>query len=337
MGKKQFKKITDFFASLVKPVREHRITGRWYLIIENTVMEFGKDGGFHLSAGIAYFAMFSMIPILLIVISVVGYSISSADAIQAISNFVNRLIPGQSKLILDNVRTIAEDRGKVGLLGLLLLTWSGRGIFLAMEYSINRVWGNNSSRSVISRNILAFTLIFILFLVVIIFMLISTISTFLIKLKIPVLDISLSEISFWSSLERWGLSTLLVFVIFLLLYKILPHLDLTFGDVLPGAVLATILYKILEALYIWYISNIARLSQVYGSIGGLLGIMLWFFISSIVLLLGAEFCYVYLNTRENQSCPIKPEIGKPGCSPPENDNEAPLNKEGKAIPEANNN
>lgn len=280
-----------------KRIKKHPRLNFIFLLLLNTYMEFARDGCMLMAAGIAFFAVFSLFPIILIGISLIGYRLGRPDAIMSILNFLNEFLPGKTGAIMTNIRTIAEDRGKIGIAGFVMLLWAGRGMFLAMEHSLNRVWGNPAGRNFVGRNLVAFLLIFSMGLVLGLSMFLSAIIAYLTQLKIPVLNIPVSSLAYYGTINKWLVSTILIFTIFSVLFRVLPHSRVGFKDVMPGAVFATIVWKLAEFGYIWYMSNMAKLSEVYGSIGGILGILLWLYIAAIVFMLASEFNIVYLRLK----------------------------------------
>jgi len=293
-------KLRELKDSIYKKIKKHPRLYFWYLLIKNTILEFNRDGCLHLAAGIAFFGIFSIFPILLISISGLGFTLGHKEALIRIIEFLQKFFPSQIELITNNIETIAQDREKIGVVGILILLWTGRGLFLAMEHSLNRTWGNPHFRSVIGRNLLAFFLIFMMGLILGLSMLASTTIVYLTQLKVPVLNISLSQMALWGTINKWLISTFLIFIIFVLLFKVLPHIRVSVKEILPGAIFSTICCKIAEFGYIWYMKNMANLSAVYGSIGGILGMLLWIYILAIVFLLGAEFNIVYLRIKSGR-------------------------------------
>lgn len=283
-----------------KQIRKKPAIYFWYLLIKNTIQEFNRDGCLHLAAGIAYFGIFSIFPMLLIIISMLGRHLGHEETIFRITQFLQDYLPSQAGVIIGNIQTIAADGSKLGIVGFLILLWTGRGLFLAMEHSLNRTWGTPSYRSVIGRNLIAFFLIFMIGMIMGLSLILSAVIVYLSQKKIPVLNISLSQLAFWGIINKWLISTFLVFVIFMLLYKVLPHSKIKLNEIMPGAVFSTIFWKLAEFGYIWYMKNMANLSAVYGSIGGLLGVLLLFYIASIVFLMGAEFNIVYLRIKHRK-------------------------------------
>jgi membrane protein len=261
-------------------------------------MEFAADSCPQMAAGIAYFIFFSIFPILLIGISIAGFRLDSPEALVNISQSLQQFLPPeQADFLIRNIEAITAARAETGIVGLVGLIWAGRGMFLAMEASLNEAWGNPPTRSFMGRNLVAILLIFLIGLALIASVMLSSIIGFLTTLEIPVLDFSLSELEFIGVLNRWIVSTFLIFLVFSVIYKILPHNKVTFRNIIPGAIFSTIVFKLAEFGYIWYISNMANLASVYGSIGSLIGILLWLYIGSIILLFGAEFNISYLRFR----------------------------------------
>ena len=292
--------INKLIETINREIRKRPTIYFWYLLIKNTILEFNRDGCLHLAAGIAYFGIFSVFPMLIIIISIFGYQIGHEETIAQIIQFLQDYLPSQTGVIISNVQTIAADRGKLGIVGFLILLWTGRGLFLAMEHSLNKTWGTPSYRSVIGRNMIAFFLIFMIGLILGFSLILSGVIVYLSQKKIPVLNISLSQLAFWGIINKWLISTFLVFVVFMLLFKVLPHTRVSLREIMPGAIFSTIIWKLAEFGYIWYMKNMANLSAVYGSIGGLLGVLLLFYIISIVFLLGAEFNIVYLRIKHRK-------------------------------------
>lgn len=292
--------MTEDQFKLVREIKKRPRLHFIYLLIKNTILEFNRDGCLHMSGGIAFFGIFSIFPLLLIIISLLGFKLGNQDTIQGIIPFLKGIAPSQAEVVLQNVDTIARDRGKLGVAGLLILLWTGRGLFLALEYSLNRAWGTPSTRSVIGRNLVAFFLIVMICLILGISLVASAVIAYLTQLQIPWLNFSLHQISNWVTIYKWLVSTFLVFSVFLLLFKVLPHTRVTFKEILPGVLFSTICWKLAEFGYIWYMKNMANLSAIYGSIGGILGVMLLFYIASIVFLLGAEFNIVYLRIKDRR-------------------------------------
>jgi len=286
--------------SLIRELKKRPRLYFWYMLIKNMILEFNRDGCLHLAAGIAFFGIFSIFPILLIIISILGFKLGHEETVVRIMGFLQDFLPSQTDLIIQNVETIARDRKAVGVVGLLILLWTGRGLFLAMEHSLNRTWGTPSYRSVIGRNLVAFFLIFMIGIILGLSLILSAIIAYLEQFKVPVLNFSLNQLALWGIINKWLISTFLIFVIFLLLFKVLPHTHVKIREILPGALFSTICWKIAEFCYIWYMKNMANLSAIYGSIGGLLGVLLLFYIASIVFLLGAEFNIVYLRIKHRR-------------------------------------
>lgn len=282
-------------------LKKNRIVYYWFLLAKNTIWKFARDGCPVLAAGIAFFTMFSLFPIMLIGISIIGFKYGQPEAIARINEFLIKFLPGKSNIIINNIETIAHDRGTIGAVGILILLWTGRGIFLAMEHSLNRVWGISTRRSILGRSLTVFFLILMIGILLGISMFLSAIIAYLTQIKVPILNLSLSELSFWGAVNKWLLSTVLIFFIFILLFKVLPHKKFSIREILPGALFATICWKIAEFAYIFYMSNMGKLSEVYGSIGGILGILLWFYIAGLVFMLGAEFNIVFLRLKNSKS------------------------------------
>ncbi|CAN0461512.1 unnamed protein product, partial [Phaeothamnion confervicola] len=139
------------------PVTTWGHTVRLLKLFPRVVYEFFMDDGTFLAAGIAWYALLSFFPIVLISMSVLGYLSKPGDEVERhFLEMANVYLP--SKLIVhvkDTLSGLNQDKGHLGVAGVLTLLWSGRHLFRAMELSIHRAWEIQVRRSYISGNLLS--------------------------------------------------------------------------------------------------------------------------------------------------------------------------------------
>jgi membrane protein len=263
---------------------------------------FFRDEGFFLSAGIAWYAMFSLVPMVLIGISTLGYLWPANQEAQIRTLEMARIYLPSSAVehIKSNLHSLTLDRTKVGVFGVLTLLWSGRVLFRALELVLHRTWQMPIKRSFLMANLLSMTLV--LLCAVITFM-ISGFSAFLSyveaifsRFQPPALfGFSLDETRFWATVNSWLITPLALTCIYLVLYVLLPCKPVPIRAAVPGAVFAALLSRLASWLYVTYVYQMIELNPVYASIGSVAGLMVWLYLSAIIFVLGCELVGVLMN------------------------------------------
>lgn len=273
-------------------LRLDRRLGGWLTLLIRTGLAFDQDNGAVISRSIAYYALFSLFPLLLVLISM-GSAVLTAGATQeTILELVERVIPAATDLVQDNIEQVLEAQSTVGILALLGLVWSASGVFTAMYRAVNRAWGNPKSQLFWSEKLFGLAVVLFFGLVLLATTLYSTILSLLRGWQGAFFDWELPAYIQTSQLLDW-LSTLLppmiTAIAFIILYRTIPRNRVTWRDVWLGGLVAGLSWEAARRLYTWYLSNVARYSLIYGSVGAIIGFLLWSYLSAMILLLGAEF------------------------------------------------
>jgi membrane protein len=262
---------------------------------------FFKDEGFFLSAGIAWYAMFSLVPMVLIGVSLLGFLWPANEEAQLRTLEMAKLYLPISAVdyIKTNLHVISEDSGKVGVFGVLTLLWSGRVLFRALELSLNRAWGITAKRSFLMGNLLSMMLVLlcaaITFFVSGVSAFLSYVEVVLAKIKLPIaFGFSMDETRFWAGVHSWLVTPIAVTLIYLVLYVMLPCRQVPIRVAVPGALFAAGLTRLTSFLYVTYVLQMMSLNPVYASIGSVAGLMIWLYLSAIIFVLGCEVMSVML-------------------------------------------
>jgi membrane protein len=273
-------------------LRLDRLLGGSLTLLIRTGLAFNQDDGAVISRSIAYYALFSLFPLLLVLISV-GSSILTAGATQeTILALVERIIPVARDLVQGNIEQVLEAQSTVGVLALLGLVWSASGVFMAIYRAVNRAWGNPKSQLFWSEKLFGVAVVLIVGLVLLATTLYSTILDLLRGWQGAFFDWELPAGIQTSQLWDWLLTLLLPLitaVTFVILYRTIPRNRVTWRDVWLGGLVAGLSWEAARRLYTWYLSSFSRHSLIYGSVGAIIGFLLWSYLSAMILLLGAEF------------------------------------------------
>jgi membrane protein len=270
---------------------DQRMKG-WPTLFLRTALAFDQDNGAVMSRSIAYYALFSIFPLLLVLMSVFSSVLDLDQATQVVLDLVDRYLPHSVELVEQNLGQVFEAQSTVGILALLGLVWSASGVFTAMYRSVNRAWNNPKAQLFWTEKLYGLAVVIVVGLALLATTLYSTIVDVLRSWQTPFLG---SESFVGPQGEQlWGWLSLLVPPVvsattFIILYRTIPRNRVTWRDVWLGGLIAGLSWEAGRRLYSWYLSNFARYSLIYGSVGAIIGFLLWSYLSAMILLIGAEF------------------------------------------------
>ena len=279
------------------PLGRNRVIGLGWRVVK----EMGDDDATHLAVGVAYYAMFSLFPLLLGLLAVAGLFLKSEGTEQAFLDFVTDNLPGSEQFITENVDQVKRFRGVLGIGAIVGLMWSASAVFGAITRAVNRAWDVSRDRPFYVAKVrqlgmaLGVGLLFIL----------STSATSAIQLFTdPERDLGIPGQGFFLALGLGHLALRAVpwtitLGIFLLIYRFLPNCKTYWRFIWPGAVVAAVLFEVAKGLFIWYLNNFASYDQIYGSLTSVMILLLWIYLSSLILILGAEISSEYGRVRMN--------------------------------------
>ncbi len=244
----------------------------------------------HLAAGVAYYALLSLFPLLLGLLALGGILLSSEGTYQGLLSFVTENLPGSKAFVEQNVGEVVEFRGVVGVGAILGFLWTASIGFGAVARSVNRAWGIRVNRPFY----VAKPLHILMALAVGALFLISTSATSVIEvITDPERDFGIPAQEFFLQLGLGHLALRMVpwginIFIFLMIYRFAPNCKTYWRYIWPGAVVAAVLLEVSKGLFLWYLDNVAIYNQVYGSVTSVIVLLFWIYVSALILILGAE-------------------------------------------------
>jgi membrane protein len=215
----------------------------------------------------------------------------AVDAQAVTLQAVDQALPQAKELVEDILVATRRTRGGTGLIGLIILAWSASNIFTHLRLALNVVWDTGPPQGlsgVLRLRLIALALAAGTGLILIVFTLSDAALEIIARVatRLP-----------WSGtilpLGRLVLVAALTAVLFALLYRYLPRAQLSFADVWPGAIVAAVGWEILKRGFVFYTTSVTDWTQLYGPIAGVIGLLLWLYLSAQVLLFGAEFSAAY--------------------------------------------
>ena len=236
------------------------------------------------AAALAYYALFSLFPLVLLIISGIGFVLRSDTLQQQIMAQINHVLPTRGDVVGTVIDQVITARGATGFLGMLTLLWAASGFFGALEASVNTIFGSENKRSWWRRR--GVGVLMVLFMAPIFSLATLLTSLSRIVTRMPFLPPAVLQLMA-TGIDQLVTLALIVLVFSALLHWI-PRQQPGWGATLVGAVSTAIVWMALTSAFTWYLgSGLAGYNLVYGPISTVIALVLWFFLSSYVILLGA--------------------------------------------------
>ena len=253
----------------------------------------------HLAAGVAYYTLLSLFPLVLGLLAVLGVILAPEETQQRFLDFVTVNLPGSRLFVEENVEALVQLREALGAGAILGIIWTAIVAFGAVARAVNRAWYiPDNPPFYLSRPFHALMALFVgtLFLVS---TSISSAIEFLTgttrELGIPLLE--LLHTSGPGHLALHLVPTSLNFLIFLMIYRFAPNCKTYWRYVWVGAMVAALLLETAKVLFLWYLDNVYDYTQVHGVVASVIVLLIWIFVSSMILLLGAQISCEYSRLR----------------------------------------
>jgi len=267
-------------------------------VIRLTAEEFNNDNGLKLGASLSYYTLFSMAPMLIIVIAIgsilLGKEAATGYLYLQFEGLIGKLGALQLQEMINNVR-ISGDTPWVTVVGIATFFLGATGVFIEIQDSINSIWSIKAKpkrgwvRFLFTRMVSFSMVVGIGFL-----LMVSLVLSAVLSMLDGWLATNISAFVWLAFILSNLISTGVVMLLFAVIFKVLPDAELKWQDVLVGAFFTAMLFLIGKYLINLYLSRSSTVSA-YGAAGAVVLIILWVYYSAIILYLGAEFTKVYAN------------------------------------------
>jgi membrane protein len=277
----------------------HRLneqTQGWLGLLVGAAQKAVKPNAMIKAAAIAYFALFSLFPLILLSISIASIRLGSLTLMdqRLVVQRLEFIAPALGQLLGQNINNIILERGPVSGVALLVLIWSSSTVFYILTNSLNEIWDVERRRPVWRQRGVA--ILVVLGVVVPALFLASFVGSLLAALG-TLLPATIIQIA---SSVSWGVIILLNVVMFMLLYLMLPHGNSTWREILPGALAAGLLWELAKRAFLFFVSTyIVASNLVYGSVAAIIAFLTWAYLSGLILLFGAHLSVAYYQLKRN--------------------------------------
>ncbi len=268
--------------------------GPWRSILNHTLHQFHENDLFTAAAAMSYFGLMALFPGLLLLLTL-------GNKIAAATDLLTRAVdvyPGSRTFLRETIRSLSGVGPGVIITCVVIVLWAGSWVFSVIERALNRIWGT-TSRTFWHGRALTIGMIGIVGLLLSVSVLVTSIVVALREMtgnlsprqvaRYPIL-LSVGSV-FWQGVFAI-LSYLFTVTLFVFVYRFMPRAEVTIRDTLPGAIIGGLLWEAAKYIFAWSL-NYFHYDQVYGSVGAVVAVLTWSYVSSLILLFGAQLTAVF--------------------------------------------
>lgn len=279
--------------------------GPWRSIFSHSLHQFHENDLFTSAAAMSYFGLMALFPALLLLLAI-------SNQIAAAADLLNRAVdvyPGSRTFLRETIRSLNAVGPGVIITCIIVVLWAGSWVFAVIERALNRIW-RATSRTFWHGRAITVGMIGIVGLLLALSVLITSAVVGLREIagnlsprqmaRSPIL-LSVGSV-FWQGIFA-ALSYLVTVVLFIVVYRFLPKAEVSLRDTVPGAFFAGLLWELAKYVFAWSV-NYFHYDQIYGSVGAVVAVLTWSYVSSLILLFGAQLTAVFHREHPHYPAPV---------------------------------
>ena len=290
---------------------------RWTRVLRRAAIGFVGHGSLQYAGSMAYFSILSIFQLLVLGIVVLSYFVGDGQARQFVIDQVRAGSPLDADTIGGVIDAVIASRAGISLFGLVFLLWGALGIFSAITQGVGRAFDATTPRPFWQDKMIGLLLMVITGVLGVASVVIGIVTGILqsatrdVLAVVPGGGLALGLIGFVTPI-------VLIFFVFLILYRVVPNRQVTWSEALPGALAATVFWTVLRIGFTYYATNIAKYDTAFGPISATISLLVFLYFASVVVLLGAEVA------RAN----VLEDMPQPSAAPPASPAEVPRSSGG---------
>src|SRR5581483_954826 len=297
------------------------MTAAW-TVVRQTWRGYMRHQCSQLAAAIAYYVLFSIVPLTILTVSVFGFVLENGSFRRELVDRILDVVPltqtdGRQSVehVLDNVKRAS---GPVAVLSLGLTLWTASSVFGSIRKSLNTIWGIEEHRSFARQKLIDFIQVGLLSVVLLASVVLTGVLRAARQVSADWFGPLANSNPLWE-IPPYLVPALLSLATFLMLYHVVPARRPRWRDVIPGALLATLLFEALKNSFAFYVANFNNFDVVYGSLAGILLFLLYTYLGATILLIGAEVSHSLQQYHEGALAPAPAlvPVPPPASAPPE--------------------
>jgi len=295
------------FSSFSRHTFGVRNAGPWRSIISHSLHEFHENDLFTSSAAMSYFGLMALFPALLLMLAM-------SNRINAAAELLTHAVdvyPGSAKFLSETIRSMSSVGTGAIITCVVVTIWAGSWVFAVIERALNRIW-RATSRTFWHGRALTIGMIGIIGVLLAFSVLITSVVVGIREMAARLsprqmahypLMLSMGS-AFWQIIFAIA-SFLITVILFVVVYRFMPKAEVTLRDTLPGAIIGGLLWEVAKYLFAWAL-NYFHYDQIYGSVGAVVAVLTWSYVSSLILLFGAQLTAVFHREHPHYPSPTFP-------------------------------
>lgn len=257
-------------------------TGGFAGMLYRAIDDFGKHGPRE-AAALSYYALFSLFPLLLLIVAIIGQFLGPAATGNELEDFLRLFLPGSvAEEVNRSIARFVSQGNSAGIIAFISLSWSSLALFSNLESALSRTF-RAPSRSLWHRR--GIGLLMVLTLGV---LLVANVMTSLLFSFLEVIFIARNSI--WLAIAGIFIPFGFSMGIFAMMYRLVPRRQVRWDAIWPAALIGAAAWESAKVIFGWWLDSLSNLSLVYGSITTVIIFMLWAFYTFAIILLCGEFC-----------------------------------------------
>lgn len=240
------------------------------------------------AGSMAYFGVLSIFQLLVLGVVVGSFVLGEGEARHFVVEQVEAGSPLDPQLISGVIDAVIDSRGSMTIIGFGFLAWSSLGVFSALSTGISRAFENAPPRPFLQDKLIGLLLMGLTGGLALASLVIGIVTGILQQMAAGVLSgVPGSGTALW--LIGLVVPIILIFVAFWVIYRVVPNRPVTWGEVLPGAIVAALLWTVLRFGFTWYATSVANYDSAFGPISTGITLLVFLYFASVIVLLGAEY------------------------------------------------
>jgi membrane protein len=274
------------------------VVSRLLRVFRAAGLRFSAEGSAFMAQAIAYTALFALVPLSLLAVAMLAFVYGTDEGMTRANEAIQAYVPALGDLLSNNLAAIVKFRGFSGAIGLIALAWSGKNLFQALTYALNRSLGITRYRHIVWDVAIALVLVPFAGVVLIFATVLPIVITLIVQFA------RLESLRWAPQIASYAGSAALVFVVSAFLYAYLPNRHPRWSSVIPGALTCAVGYSIAQIAFAVYTTLAANAFQIYGALSALWVLLLWLYLIGVVFLFGAHVSAAWEKDTESSALPL---------------------------------
>jgi len=268
---------------------------RLFLSLREAGLRFSRDGCGFLAQAVAFNSLFALFPLVVIAFTIVSYFIPLPEG--RLLGFIDTFAPTAHQFVEANIQSYNHGRGISSIVAAVFLIWSGKNLFMALTYALDRALGVPKGRPLLHDIALAIVMLPAMGVMLLISMALPII------LQIALFVYRVPDGRHIGQVAAYLLSLGLVFVVTATLYAFLPNRRLAWHFGVPGATFVACIWPLVQFAFEQYTLHV-DFTHIYGALSAPLVLLLWFYLVGSIFLYGAEYCTAWAAEHGSIQVPI---------------------------------